>query len=122
MLSFATCHYVDVEAGVMITASHNPKEYNGMKSLAHSGEPYNLKKYGPEMVKIMYTMVEKDIVRHTVIPKQNPPVLTDIPPSQGGLEQRDVLEEWIDHILAFIGKGVNFSKYTIVADGGSGVA
>ena len=37
----------------MITASHNPKEYNGMKSLAHSGEPYNLKKYGPEMVSIM---------------------------------------------------------------------
>ena len=37
----------------MITASHNPKEYNGMKCLAHSGEPYNLKKYGPDIVKIM---------------------------------------------------------------------
>lgn len=56
MLSFATCHYNDIEAGVMITASHNPKEYNGMKSLAHSGEPYNLKKYGPAMVEIMNDM------------------------------------------------------------------
>jgi len=35
MLSFATCHYDDIDAGVMITASHNPKEYNGMKSLNH---------------------------------------------------------------------------------------
>ena len=35
MLSFATCHYDDIQAGVMITASHNPKEYNGMKSLNH---------------------------------------------------------------------------------------
>lgn len=35
MLSFATCYYDDIEAGVMITASHNPKEYNGMKSLNH---------------------------------------------------------------------------------------
>lgn len=40
----------------MITASHNPKEYNGMKSLSHRGEPYNLKKYGPEMVTIMQTL------------------------------------------------------------------
>ena len=40
----------------MITASHNPGEYNGMKSLAHSGEPYNLKKYGPAMVEIMKSM------------------------------------------------------------------
>lgn len=40
----------------MITASHNPKEYNGMKSLAHSGEPYNLKKYGPAMGEIMNDM------------------------------------------------------------------
>ena len=36
MLSFATCHYDDIGAGVMITASHNPKQYNGMKSLSHS--------------------------------------------------------------------------------------
>ena len=32
------------------------KEYNGMKSLNHHGEPYNLKKYGPDMVKIMQEM------------------------------------------------------------------
>jgi phosphomannomutase len=56
MLSFATCHYDDIEAGGMITASHNPKDYNGFKCLAHSGEPYNFKKYGPEMIDIMNSM------------------------------------------------------------------
>ena len=35
MLSFATCHYDDIESGVMITASHNPRDYNGMKSMNH---------------------------------------------------------------------------------------
>lgn len=35
MLSFATCHYDDIDSGVMITASHNPRDYNGMKSLNH---------------------------------------------------------------------------------------
>lgn len=105
MLSFATCHYVDIDAGVMITASHNPKEYNGMKSLNHKWEPYNMKKYGPDMVKIMESMS----------------------PDNGGaidekVEHRDVVEDWTDHILDFVGRDVDFSQYTIVADGGNGAA
>ncbi len=105
MLSFATCHYDDIEAGVMITASHNPKEYNGMKSLAHSGEPYNLKKYGPAMVEIMEKMSDE----WWVIGDEK-------------IEYRNLLEDWVDHILRFTGKGIDFSSYTIVADGGNGSA
>jgi phosphomannomutase len=105
MLSFATCHYDDIDAGVMITASHNPKDYNGMKSLNHKWEPYNLKKYGPEMVEIMknveWTMKNDGTVK---------------------IEHRDVLEDWVDHILDFVGRDVDFTPYTIVADGGNGAA
>lgn len=105
MLSFATCYYDDIEAGVMITASHNPKEYNGMKSLNHKGEPYNMKKYGPDMVKIMDTMESDQWGEGDV-----------------KIEYRDVLEDWTEHIIDFVGRDVNFSQYTIVADGGNGAA
>ena len=104
MLSFATCHYDDIDAWVMITASHNPKEYNGMKCLAHSGEPYNMKKYGPDMVKIMETM---DV---------------SSPSQKQAIETRNVVEDWNNHILKFVGSDVDFSQYTLVADGGNGAA
>ena len=38
------------------------------------------------------------------------------------IEEKNILEDWIAHILAFTGKGIDYSKYTIVADGGNGVA
>jgi phosphomannomutase len=106
MLSFATCHYHDIEAWVMITASHNPKEYNGMKSLNHKWEPYNLKKYGPDMVKIMDS-IDAWIVN--TVPKWTQ-------------ETRDVTDAWVDHILDFVGRDIDFSSYTIVADWGNGSA
>jgi len=105
MLSFATCHYTDIEAGVMITASHNPRDYNGMKSLNHKWEPYNMKKYGPDMVKIMESMSSDN--DQTI---------------EMRIEHRDVVEDWTDHILDFVGRDVDFSAYTIVADGGNGAA
>ena len=40
----------------------------------------------------------------------------------GTVEKRDVVEDWVDHILEFIGKDIDFSSYTIVADGGNGSA
>lgn len=40
----------------------------------------------------------------------------------GMIETRNVVEEWVDHILGFIGKDIDFSSYTIVADGGNGSA
>lgn len=103
MLSFATCYYDDIEAGGMITASHNPKEYNGFKCLSHTGEPYNFKKYGPAMVEVMQAM-------------------TSTITSEVRVEKRNVLEDWTDHILHFVWSWVDFSRYRIVADGGNGSA
>ncbi len=105
MLSFATCHYDDIEAWVMITASHNPREYNGMKSMNHAGEPYNLKKYGPAMVEIMINCE-----------------LWIMNDAWEQIEQRNVLADWVTQILKFTSPEQYFSKYTVVADGGNGVA
>lgn len=104
MLSFTACHYDDIEAWVMITASHNPKEYNGMKSLSHKGEPYNLKKYGGEMVAIMNSL--------------NIPYTGKV----SNREEKDVSNDWVEHILNFIGDVSELKDYTIVADGGNGTA
>jgi len=119
MLSFATCHYADIDAGVMITASHNPRDYNGMKSLSHKWEPYNMKKYGPDMVRIMEGM---DSSRHSELAK-NPGVSGSfVPQDDGKVEHRDVEGDWVEHILNFVGRDVDFSQYTIVADGGNWAA
>lgn len=133
MLSFATCHYDDIEAGVMITASHNPKEYNWLKCLGHSWEPYNFKKYWPEMVQIMDDFnplssrgdgglaLLKD--QSSVSTASNLlPVYLQGRLSQGALEHRDILDDWIWHILSFVWEEVDFSSYTIIADGGNGAA
>jgi hypothetical protein len=37
-------------------------------------------------------------------------------------EHRDVINDWVEHILDFVGRDVDFSQYTIVADGGNGAA
>jgi phosphomannomutase/phosphoglucomutase len=38
------------------------------------------------------------------------------------VEHRDILEDWVNHILDFVGRDVDFTPYTIVADGGNGAA
>ena len=140
MLSFATCHYDDIGAGVMITASHNPKQYNGMKSLSHTWEPYNLKKYGPAMVEIMQSLSSpwKELTMTNEVTSEGFSGINkssiDLNNAQhmghstfvGDIfrmvEHRNVLSDWIDQILRFTSSGADFSKYSIVADWGNGVA
>jgi phosphomannomutase len=38
------------------------------------------------------------------------------------VEERDVSDDWVDHILGFIGDISQLSNYTIIADGGNGTA
>lgn len=64
-----------------------------------------MKKYGPDMVKIMEAMNGDS---GELIQEKS--------------EQRDVTDDWVEHILNFVGRDIDFSHYTIVADGGNGAA
>ncbi len=102
MLSFATCSSADIQAWVMITASHNPKDQNGMKSVLHSGEPINLKIVWSELAEIMEKYVPNSSYKEDI-------------------EKRNITGAWIDHILSF-SQTKDFSKLKIVVDGGNGAA
>ncbi|MFH1611505.1 MAG: phosphomannomutase/phosphoglucomutase [Patescibacteria group bacterium] len=39
LFNYAVCEMDDVDGGVMITASHNPSQYNGIKMADHKGVP-----------------------------------------------------------------------------------
>lgn len=104
MLSFATCFSCDIEVGVMITASHNPKDQNGMKSVWHSGEPINLKHVGNEIIALMN--LDDGMVSHN---------------THWGIELRDVTEDWTSRIMSFT-ETQDFSSLKIVADGGNWAA
>lgn len=45
MIYFASGYYKNVDVGIMITASHNPKEYNGLKSCLRNAVPINMKDF-----------------------------------------------------------------------------
>jgi phosphomannomutase len=50
MFNYAVSSQEDVDAGLMITASHNPPEYNGIKSAYSSGLPIS----GKDILKAIY--------------------------------------------------------------------
>ncbi len=101
MLQFATVRYPEIDAGFMITASHNPKEYNGLKSCLKDAVPINLKEWANRL---------SDAIR---FPIPNAPV-------PGSVEPLETTADWADHVASFAHG--DFSKLTVVADAGNGVA
>lgn len=89
--------------GVMITASHSPKELNGMK-LVHPGAQVIGMGSGMEELR---DLVIADNFRT---------------PGKSGTERsKDLLHEYIDHIMQFLPKPEEIKSFKIVADAGNGV-
>lgn len=103
MIYFATGS-LDLAGGVMITASHNPGEYNGIKFCREVARPV-----GQES-----GLFE---VRDLVAAGNFKPAATQ----PGELEERDVTEEWIKHVLSFV-ETDKLRPLKIAVDAGNGMA
>lgn len=91
---------LSLDAGIMITASHNPKEYNGFKMFKRIDN-------GLEFVR------GKDLTDW----------IKDYPNAEGmgEIKEADVWEEYINHIFSFI-NAEKINPFKIVIDAGNGMA
>ena len=102
MIYFVVGHY-NLAGGAMITASHNPGEYNGIKLCREEARPV-----GQES-----GLFE---IRDAVLANQFTPA-----GSPGNLETKDVVEDWIQHTLSFI-EVDKLKPLKIAVDAGNGMA
>jgi phosphomannomutase len=103
MIYFATFH-LKLDGGIMITASHNPKEYNGFKFVKADAVP------------ISSDSGLKDIASACANEEYLP--IADI---KGNIEQYDIMPEYIQHILSYIDVN-NFKPLKVVTNTGNGAA
>jgi phosphomannomutase len=102
MLYFAVAHY-NYGGGMTISASHNPKEYNGMKfvrenSIAISSDTGLLE-------------IKDEVLKNEQI----------IEPEKGEIIKKDILDDYVNHCLSFIDTKV-LKPMKIVANANFGMA
>ncbi len=102
MIYFVVGHY-NLAGGAMITASHNPGEYNGIKLCRAKARPI-----GQESGLFD---IRDAVIRNEFTPAHE----------QGGLESKDVIEDWIQHTLSFI-ETDKLTESRIAVDAGNGMA
>lgn len=101
MIYFATPHF-DADAGVMITASHNPPEYNGLKFVKKGSVPMG---YGSGL-----SEVENMIVNDEFGEKAE---------EKGDVIPADVMKEFIDNLDKFYDAS-KMKPYKVVVNAGNG--
>jgi phosphomannomutase len=102
MIYFAVCRD-GLDGGAQITASHNPKDYTGMKLVRREAFPLS----GDAGISDM-----RDMIVGGTIPAPAGP--------RGSLTQADVLEDYVRLMLSFIDTSV-VKPFNVVLDAGSGM-
>lgn len=103
MIYFAVPHF-SLDGGVMITASHNPPDYNGIKLVRQESIPIS----GDTG---LFT-IEEHIVNNTLPLK---------PGKHGTIEYADIMKEYLSHILSFIDPNA-LQHLKVVVNAGNGCA
>jgi phosphomannomutase len=93
-----------LDGGVEITASHNPKQYNGMKMVRREAFPLS----GDAGISDIRDMIAAGRV---------PPAT----PRPGVIQERNIVAPYVEHVLSFIDPAV-IRPFKVVLDAGSGMA
>ena len=99
---FATFH-LGLDGGVMVTASHNPVDFNGLKLVREQGKPISA---DTGLVEI-----ERRVLANDLGPA----------PGGGRVETVDILPDYVDHLLSYVDVGA-LRPYKLVVNAGNGGA
>lgn len=103
MIYFST-PYLNADGGIMITASHNPPEYNGMKFVKRDSVPVG---YDSGL-----NIVEEMILKNE---------LGEVSSSKGKVEKLDVMEAFINNLSKFYDPK-KIKPFKVVVNAGNGCA
>jgi phosphomannomutase len=100
---FAAFH-LQLDGGIMITASHNPADYNGFKFVKHAARPISADSGLVDICRL----AEEDSFS---------PIST-----RGGISKLDLRTEYIEHLLGYQSDKHKLKPLKIVANSGNGVS
>lgn len=101
MIYYATPKF-NADGGVMITASHNPPEYNGLKFVKEGSKPMG---YDSDL-KYIEEMILNDDLGNT-------------PAIKGNVERKNIMKEFIDNLQNFFDAN-KIQPYKVVVNAGNG--
>ncbi|MDJ0880854.1 MAG: phosphomannomutase, partial [Gammaproteobacteria bacterium] len=100
---FAAFH-LSLDGGIMITASHNPVDYNGFKFVRESAKPIS----GDTGLEDIRLLAEKNAF--------------DEAKQKGEMIQTDLSDAYVEHLLSYMKAPAKLKPYKIVVNSGNGVA
>jgi len=100
---FAAFH-LDLDGGIMITASHNPIDYNGLKFVRKGARPLS----GDSGLKEIQRLAEEAVFTE--------------PARRGSVVPTDLRAAYVEHLLAYLGDSGKLQPLRIVTNPGNGMA
>lgn len=102
MLYFAVGTF-DYSGGIIVSASHNPKEYNGLKMVGENAKGVSSDTGLFEIREALRQDKDKEISAT----------------KRGAYERKSVLEDYVDYVLSFVDRSA-LAPFRIIANGNSG--